>query len=209
MLCSSEWEEYFYTDDPLKALNIFNQNSVACIDAVIPLQTLKRFNPKKQCIKPKDRSKLRRLSTSYFSRHDFVTLGSILNTLSSISQAHNLRMRKEECTALTSTTRVCALTDTLKKRMNRKDHNISVLIDKGKLHHNSADICELFNKTFTANYLKPITPLLGTHSISTTILLSSASPKPISTIQFTYANIRQVICYVYILRPCRLRANLT
>ncbi|CAH8872917.1 unnamed protein product [Trichobilharzia szidati] len=191
MLRSSEWSEYFYTDSLSKALDIFYYNSNTCLDAVIPFQTLKFSPHRKTFIKPKDRRKLKRLSTSYFRRHDFSTLGSILSTLSSISQAHNLRMRNEECTALASTTRVGALTEILKKRMNRQSHKISLLINKGKLYSKHADMCELFNETFAANYLKPTSPLLGLQSKIE--LPSSSTLKQITTVHFTYSNINQAV----------------
>nr|CAH8858213.1 unnamed protein product [Trichobilharzia regenti] len=192
MLRSSKWDEYFTTDDLSRALTIFYHNSNICLDAVIPLQTLKVSPHRKSYIKPKDRKKLKKLSTSYFKHHDFGTLGLILKTLSSITQAQDFRMRKEERIAVASPARAYALTEILRKRMNRKNHSIPLLIDKGRLCTNSADICELFNKTFAGNYLKPSVQLLDIHPI-TKMAPTPLTPNQISTVQFTYADINQTI----------------
>ncbi|CAH8821701.1 unnamed protein product, partial [Trichobilharzia szidati] len=194
MLRSSEWREYFTTDDLSRALSIFYHNSNICLDAVVPLQTLELSPHRKSFIKPKDRMKLKKLSTSYFKHHDFGTLGLILNTLSSISQARNFRMRNEERIAVDSPARVYALTEILKKRMNRKNHSISLLIDKGRLCTNSADMCELFNSAFAGNYLKPTVQLLNIHPATNVAQTPSPhTPNLISTVELHYTNIKQTI----------------
>nr|CAH8874628.1 unnamed protein product [Trichobilharzia regenti] len=66
-------------------------------------------------------------------------------------------------------------------------------MEKERLCTDSADICELFNKTFAANCLKPTIPLFGVYPTTNMAQLPSLPTQKQITVEFTYANINQTM----------------